>query len=328
MLYFYIEMSNKTVKKNTKVNSASSHDSVCSSASASSGLCEAEVIKIMEDALTKNKKDIESALIKPISPEWPFSTNGVYFFLGKMGSGKTHNVWKHIFMTERLGGPSTPDLILFCSTSGALDKTSETFAKMCKIPIRYLKENELMSYLNKFLKRKLKYYAMVKHLISNLTESSEEMNRLIKKYSLIDLEDRLEYIAMKLRQYSHTLEFAHLTYPLNTLLVLDDFAGSPLLRKSDSPLVRMLTKTRHYNLTAIIVAQTIRFVPLNLKRLATDVILYSKYSDEDFLAVLEQTPNNLNKKQALAEYHKLTGSHDHMIINITADKVQFVRQHS
>ena len=114
-------------------------------------------------------------------------------------------------------------------------------------------------------------------------------------------------------------------YPFNTLLILDDFAASPLLTKKDSPLVRMLTKTGHYNLTAVIVAQTIRFVPLNLKRLATDVILYAKYSDEDFMAVLDQTPNGLNKKQALIEYKKLTNPHDHLIINITADRTSFIR---
>ena len=137
---------------------------------------------------------------------------------------------------------------------------------------------------------------------------------------------------MKLRSYGVQLlhdEDGNVTkitpYPFNTLLILDDFAASPLLTKKDSPLVRMLTKTRHYNLTAIIVAQTIRFVPLNLKRMATDVILYAKYSDEDFMAVLDQTPNGLNKKQALEEYRKLTNPHDHLIINITADRTKFVR---
>jgi hypothetical protein len=59
--------------------------------------------------------------------------------------------------------------------------------------------------------------------------------------------------------------------------------------------------------------------------MATDLVLYAKYSDEDFLAVLEQTPNSLNKKQALAEYKKLTNSHDHVIINITADRVHWIR---
>ena len=282
----------------------------------------AKVEAIMNEAITKNKKELDSALIKPISDDYYFSTNGIYFLLGKMGSGKTYQLWKHILTTELIGieQDNKPyyDLVIFCSTSGALDKTSETFAKKSKSRIKYVKEDQLMKFLTKHLKRKQKYYAIMKHVLSQYSEVNEEMARLIKKYSLQDLDDRINYMLIKLKKYNTT------AYPFNTLLVLDDFAGSPLLKKPDSPLIRLLTKTRHNNLTCIIVAQTIRFVPLNLKRMATDLVLYSKYSDEDFLAVLEQTPNNLNKKQALAEYKKLINPHDHVIINITADRVEFV----
>ena len=282
----------------------------------------AKVEAIMNEAITKNKKELDAALIKPISDDYYFSTNGIYFLLGKMGSGKTYQLWKHILTTELIGieqdGKPYYDLVIFCSTSGALYKTSETFAKKSKSRIKYVKEDQLMKFLTKHLKRKQKYYAIMKHVLSQYSEVNEEMARLIKKYSLQDLDDRINYMLIKLKKYNTT------AYPFNTLLVLDDFAGSPLLKKPDSPLIRLLTKTRHNNLTCIIVAQTIRFVPLNLKRMATDLILYSKYSDEDFLAVLEQTPNNLNKKQALVEYKKLINPHDHVIINITADRVEFV----
>ena len=44
------------------------------------------VQEIMKNALKRNEKEIEGALIKPLSEEYPFSTNGVYFFIGKMGS--------------------------------------------------------------------------------------------------------------------------------------------------------------------------------------------------------------------------------------------------
>ena len=279
---------------------------------------EERVETMMEDALKRNQKEIEGALIKPLSPHYPFSTNGVYFFIGKMGSGKTHAIWKHIFMTEQLFDKPHYDFIIYCSTSGQMDKTSETFAKHSKTPIKYIKEHELMPFLTRHLRRKHKYYALIKHVISKFTETNEEMARIIHKYSLDDIEDRVRYIGMKLRKYGSK------SYPFNTLLILDDFAASPLLNKKDSPLVRMLTKTRHYNLTAIIVAQTIKFVPLNLKRMATDIILYAKYSDEDFLTVLEQTPNSLNKKQALEQYRKLKNPHDRLVINITADKAEFV----
>ena len=46
----------------------------------------------MLDALKKNKKEIDGALIKPLSESYPFSTNGIYFFIGKMGTGKSHSI--------------------------------------------------------------------------------------------------------------------------------------------------------------------------------------------------------------------------------------------
>ena len=274
----------------------------------------------MREALKKNQKEIEGALIKPLSEEYPFSTNGVYFFIGKMGTGKSHSIWKHIFMTEQMFKKPYYDLILFCSTSGTMDKTSATFVKKIKTPIQFVKEKHLMTVLERHLRRKNKYYAMVRHVLSKMKESSEEMDRLIKKHGLEDIEDRIVYVATKIAKYGTN------SYPFHTLLILDDFAGSPLFKGQNPPLGRLLTKTRHYNLTAIIVAQTIKFVPLNLKRMATDMIIWSRFSDEDFLTMLDQTPNSLNKKAALEEYHSLVGPHDRLIINITADKHNFVHE--
>ena len=43
-----------------------------------------KVEELIEDSLRKNQPDIEMALIRPLSPEYPFSTNGIYFLIGKM----------------------------------------------------------------------------------------------------------------------------------------------------------------------------------------------------------------------------------------------------
>ena len=156
---------------------------------------EKQVEKLMREALKKNQKEIEGALIKPLSEEYPFSTNGVYFFIGKMGTGKSHSIWKHIFMTEHMNKKPYYDLILFCSTSGAMDKTSEMFAKKIKTPIQFVKEKHLMTVLERHLRRKNKYYAMVRHVLSKMRESSEEMDRIIAKHGLDDIEDRIVYLS-------------------------------------------------------------------------------------------------------------------------------------
>ena len=276
-----------------------------------------KVEELIEDTLRKNQRDIEMALIKPLSPEYPFSSNGIYFLIGKMGAGKSFWIWRHIMITERLFAKPYYSKIIFCSTSGKLDKTAEVLSKNVKTPIEYIKEEHLLPYLKRHLRRKLKYYAMVKHVMSKMAETNEEMARIISKHSLMEIEDRIAYIATKLVKYQTA------SYPYNTLLVLDDAAGSPLLKNGNSELCRLLTKTRHYNLTCIIAVQTLRFVHLNVKRLATDIICYSGFSKEDFTSMLQQTPNNLDIKSTTTEYLNHKGQHDRFIINITSNESHF-----
>jgi hypothetical protein len=205
----------------------------------------AKVETLLKDALKKNKKQLDEALIRPISPEWPFSTNGVYFFVGKMGSGKSYYIWKHIYTTERLFPKPYYHEIIYCSTSGKMDETTESMMDGIKTKINCVKESQLLAYLGKHLRRKSKYYSMCKHVLSKFKKTDEKMEEIIDKHSLEDIEDRIEYISEKLCKYGTS------NYPYRTLLVLDDFAASPLLKKVDSPIARWLTKTRHYHLTLV-----------------------------------------------------------------------------
>jgi hypothetical protein len=209
-------------------------------------------------------------------------------------------------------------LIVYSSTSGALDKTTEAMSKSVKTRVEYVPEPNLIAYLTEHLKWKMKYYSIVKYVLSRFKNASPEMMRLIIKHGLEDNDDKIEYIANKLAKYGTT------EYPFRTLLVLDDYAGSPLLKKVDSSLSRILTKTRHYNMTAIIVAQTFRFIALNVRRLATDVIIFSRFSEDDFIKALSQFPNTLNPKEALEQYKHLNGPHSRLIMNLVADKTEFI----
>lgn len=280
-------------------------------------IAEKNVEKLINETITKNKRELDMAQIKPMSDNWKYATNGIYFLIGKMSSGKSYFIWKHIYMSEQLYKKPYYHKIIFCSTSGKLDKTSEFLSKNIKTPIVYIKEDELIPFLEKHIKRKSKYYSIVRHVLSKLRETDETMDRLIQKYDLEDLDERINYIAQKLAQYQCS------EYPYNTLLILDDFAGSPLLTKQHTELIRILTKTRHYNLTCIIAIQTFRSVSKNVKRLATDVVVYAGFSKEDCESILEQTPNNLNKKVVTSQYLNLPNIHDRMILNIAANSMHF-----
>ena len=286
------------------------------SARGSYGTVEQEVEELIKETLKKNRKELEMSLIKPLTPSYPFSTNGVYYLIGKMGSGKSFWIWKHIMITERLFKNPYYSKIIFCTSSGKMDRTSEAFSEKVKTPVDFIKEDELISFLQRHLRRKNKYYAIVKHVMSKMKKTNEEMQRLIEKHSLEDIEDRIIYIANKIMKYGTT------DYPYNTLLILDDAADSDLLKKN-SPLIKIMTKTRHYNLTVIAAIQTLRFIHLNAKRLATDVICYAGYSKEDFESLLTQTPNDLDKKSVTKKYLELKDPHSKFVMNITAGKYSF-----
>ena len=84
---------------------------------------EQEVDEILDKERKKNSYELSMALIRPLTKNYPFCTNGIYLFSGSMGAGKSYEIMRHILMSERLFNEPYYSLIVFCSTSGGLDKT-------------------------------------------------------------------------------------------------------------------------------------------------------------------------------------------------------------
>ncbi len=281
---------------------------------------------VIAKELRKNARSLNAATIKPISDEWQFSTNGVYFLCGKMGSGKTYTIIRHILMTEKLSHQSGfhYDLIVFTSTSGSMDKTVCALSSKIKTPIRYVKDDELVTFLTKHIKSKMKYYALMEYVHEG--KNSDELKRIVEKHHMYRLyKGKRVYDDKKIAMYLMKCieQYGFTQIPSNTLLIMDDFAGHPLLKDVNSPLARMLTKTRHYHLTAILAVQTWRFVNLNFKRLCTDIVIWKGYSEEDFKNMIKQTPNDKNWKELWQQYKELTDAHSNMTLHITANTITF-----
>ena len=284
-----------------------------------------EVDKLMMKQINKNRQVINNALIEPLTDSYQFSTNGIYFLCSKMSGGKTFWIMRHILVTERLFRDPYYDTIIFTSTSGTLDKTVSTLQSQIRTPITYVKDNELMSYLEKHLNNKMKFYAVIEFINSNGKEINETMEHLIEKNRWIkfvrgkktfDIRRMIDYVQRKMAKYNFT------TYPSNTLLILDDFAGHPLLKKVDSPLARILTKTRHYHLTVIVAAQTWRLINLNLKRLCSDIIIGHGFSIEDFENMIKQTPGSFNWQSLWQQYSNLKGKHAKLITHCITNTIE------
>ena len=285
-----------------------------------------EVDSIMTKQIKRHQDVINNSKIEPLDDSYQFCTNGIYFLMAKMGAGKTYFVMKHILITERLFNQPYYDTIIFTSTSGTLDKTVSSMASQIQTPINYVSDTELMPYLIKHLKNKMKFYAVMEFINSDGEEINEIMAHILEKYHLYkpmggkivyDLKRIIHYCQAKMEKYGFH------NYPSNTLLILDDFAGHDLIKKVDSPLAKIMTKVRHYHLTVIISAQTWRFINLNLKRLCSDIVIGVGFSIEDFQHMIQQTPTGKNWKQLWEQYKDLPDKHSKMIIHCVSGDVEF-----
>jgi hypothetical protein len=244
-----------------------------------------DVDTILTHRIKKDAIELKAATIKTLSSDYLFSSNGILFFCGKMGSGKSYLIMKHILVTERLFSKPYYDLIIYTSTSNSMDKTVESLGKDVKTQILFVPDTEVLLYLEKHIKRKAKFYSITKFILHN--KRNDQVISIIKKHNFIkpssteinieslDLNKFYRYVYHKFHQYGFK------TYPSNTLLILDDFVGHPLIKKEESPLARIFTKHRHYNLSVILVCQSWRFINRNLKRLCTDICIWKGFSEED-----------------------------------------------
>ena len=278
---------------------------------------ENDVNKVINEVINRNKSELNMALIEPISPKWKFSSNGIYLFIGKPGSGKTYYLLKHIMMSEKLFDKPYYNRIIFCSTSAGLDKTVLAFSSKLKTPISYVNDEELMPFLRKHIKTKKKYYALYRYVMNNFKKPEDEVKRIIEKKGLTTKKKQVEYIAKKFNKYGTT------RYPLNCLVMLDDMASHPLLQRKESELSRLMTKCRHYNLTFIIAVQTPKFILKNLKRMCTDVVLYKGCGEEDFKNLMKEVSHPWKINDLWEDYRKLENNHGKMIMNLYADSVSF-----
>ena len=106
------------------------------------------------------------------------------------------------------------------------------------------------------------------------------MSSLILQHGLNTKEKLVKFVANEFNRYQTN------RYPLNCLVVLDDFANNELLTNRKSLLHTYFTKTRHHNITFIIAVQTVKFIPKNVKRMLPDVIIYGLLSEEEFIGLM------------------------------------------
>jgi hypothetical protein len=228
-----------------------------------------------------------------------------------------------------------------------MDHTVQTNldAKIIKTPVVQVKDTGLMTFLERHLKRKKKYYAMIKFLQQKqvnptLQKSVDKHNLKFFVYDVkgkklpdsvpraseqdVELVEKLNkpklvaWILKKIEEYG----VSRTVCPL--LVVLDDFAGHPLLERKETPLARMMTKCRHYSCTFIVAVQTPKYVIKNIRRQATDVVVWLGLNQEDFFELFKEIAFSYDVKALWEEYRNLPTQTSHLILNIKAHSFRFV----
>ena len=276
-----------------------------------------EIDKQFDNISKSNKEVLDNALIKPIHEKFPISQNGICGFIAPMGSGKSYTYLKLSAQQEVLFNEPFFELIVICSTSSKFDETVNTFKNTIKkSKLVAIKDTELLDYLNKYMRRILKYNSIIKYVNSNMKKINEELLRIITKNNLVNNKKLLKYIAEKLLKYNWK------TYPHRMLLILDDFAAHPLLNTKTTELSRLLKKLRHFNINVIISVQTTKSIPKDIKRCLSDIVLFPGISKEDFYDLMKESPASIFDIDKLwKEYSKIRDPHGRFNIFIKARRV-------
>ena len=288
-----------------------------------------KIDELFEKIQSKNKVELENAMIKPVHDKYPLAQNGIVGLIAPPGSGKSFTYLKLAAQQEQLFNEPFFELIVICSTSNKFDKTVEAYKDVIqKSKLVALKDSDLLAWLNKYMRRILKYNAMMKFIQSDFKEENEEMTRILNKHRFKQngkqtekqKYEMIKYIANKLSKYGWR------TFPHRCLLILDDFASHPLVRSKETEMSRLLKKLRHFNINVMICVQTSKSISKDIKRICTDFILFPGLSETDFTDLMKESmAGKFDRKELWNQYHALTNQHDSFRIHIYANKVVIIK---
>ena len=280
----------------------------------------------------RNKESLETSSIKPIHEKYPLTQNGIVGLIAPPGAGKTFTYLKMAAQQELLFDQPFFELIVICSTSNKFDKTVKSFVETIKkSKVISIKDTDLLDWLNKYMRRILKYNSIIDFIKSEMKDENEEVKRLIIKHRLNKSTvirghlkpaklKIIEYMASKLHKYNWS------TCPHRCLLILDDFASHPLLRSKETEMCRLLKKLRHFNINVMICVQTAKSLSKDLKRICTDFILFPGIGEDAFTDLIKESMSSkFDRKELWTNYKTMTNIHDSFRIHIYAGKVVIVK---
>jgi len=265
----------------------------------------------------KYKDELENAKIKPIHEKYAWAQNGITAFISGMGAGKSYNCLKLIARQEVLFNDPLYETVALCSTSGKFDTTVKLFKELIvDSNLIAIEDTELLKWLEEYTGKVLLYNTLMRFVNNDLQNPDEDMQKIITDNNLYQNKKLIEFVSKKLK------EIGWETYPHRLLLVCDDFASHPLLKRKEDPLSRMFKKLRHFNINVIIIVQTVKDIPKNLKRNLSDCVIFPGISKIDFYYLInESSLSCFDADEVWSEYIKISNPQAMFSMHIAARKI-------
>ena len=157
---------------------------------------------------------------------------------------------------------------------------------------------------------------MMKYINSNGETVDPTMTHISEKHKLYNKKKTAQYLRKKMDDYGHP------NYPANLLLILDDYLGSDLHEFKTSPVVKFLTKCRHFNITCIISQQSTKGIGRTVRRLSSDACVWRGFGEVDFLDLTKEFNLSMNRKKLYEIYKQFKDKHDNMEFHNHMDEVE------
>ena len=253
----------------------------------------------MSRAYQRNESRINNESIRPIA-------NGIYSFynslnilVGNQGRGKSHVMLRDVIQMSRMNNANF-HLVVYVSRNGSInDATFESQRELIQLPIKVVSDSNAEEYL-----KQLDLY-----------------KELYNKYS------STPKIAINEKKLNEMFNFLHITKlgkpntPLNTIILLEDFLKSKLIKSSY--FVNAISQLRHKNFIVYVNIQFFKALTTEWKNNCTSFFIFSGFSRQQLSYIYHQVPFPIEFEELWQKYCQLSG-HQFILINTRKNSISFI----
>ena len=253
----------------------------------------------MNKAYKRNESRINNESIRPIA-------NGIYSYhnsfnilVGNQGRGKSHVMLRDVIQMSRMKN-SNFHLVVYVSRNGSInDATFESQRELIQLPIKVISDSNAEEYL-----KQLDLYKQLYNKYSSTPKITINEKKLNEMFNFL-----------------HINKLGKPNTPLNTIILLEDFLKSKLIKSSY--FVNAISQLRHKNFIVYVNIQFFKALTTEWKNNCTSFFIFSGYSRQQLSYIYHQVPFPIEFEELWQKYCRLSG-HQFILINTRKNSISFI----